>query len=971
MAPSDVAMIQLSTVAGGNEQCLNDIGERVQEKEKARGIGLESLRRIQEILQKDLVMKSHVDVNDWNDNLGFLQEAQKSREILVGVTGETGLGKSSLINALLGYNIVPTSQSEACTAAVCIFGWNDERKKFKASITFKSRETVETELDALKEEMADLAESKKARGDERDPDFDLRWAQVKQHISNIENWSGLSQEQIRNYSPARIIKESKGAYEEVYRSGKGNKSQKTWKNVTAMSQDEFLAMLRPYVDSTKVKGHSTQADKKKYWPLVEQVEIFLKSEVLRNGVKIVDLPGVMDALESRAQVARNYYYRLDKRIIVTPATRAADNKAAADLILSDHDINDLDMDDMLKRDALCIAVTKIDDIDITSAATEFPTEEILDIVSNLQRLEGNEEQLTDDEDDDYDQHASQNWSYRQVTSENGNTKRQKIDGPAGHSHTATDLRFRLRELCIQQRNFELKKDIEEKLFETFKRNKAAKETAESLPAVFPVSSKAYQDLRKHTTSENSMGFRDRQSTGIPDLKKWLNYVSLPQREEWVDSDIHHIQVLLDAADGWIQNDAQSLPKLTGAESSIVNKTILSSTKQVGTSVNTKVRTRLQSNLKSLKPLRDYTLVKAKLSKNSKNGHEIQKSFTNLLREVSGWKSKNPQGSTFNEEKHSPTHWATYRACIRRNGGIFQRPARNGRSKSQIHWMEGIQNAFWRGHGSRWRDQFTRRVPEFRSRIQAAGLNAFRNWITQICEDQTLPEPFLELLKSNAYKLDHLFGKYISEVRGRIAAFQIASRLKKEILYQLFTNEMKPGFRAALNHKGSGSMKKQISEVNKFTDEIGLDMLEKGRNELEGVLVEEIRRLSKDVGSLWSHPKTGCGALIRDEMLRVAGRLSKKEAKHTALQTMSDETRSQIGNVITDWRRQWQSVYVRLPHIELEDCEDEEDNEDDIIKAEDEDDDEENGHGFDDKLQAIKVEPADDRVTGSLVKGFEI
>lgn len=54
----------------------------------------------------------------------------------IAVAGDTGAGKSSIINALLGEtNLIPTSSMRACTAAVTQISWNYEKGlPYRASI---------------------------------------------------------------------------------------------------------------------------------------------------------------------------------------------------------------------------------------------------------------------------------------------------------------------------------------------------------------------------------------------------------------------------------------------------------------------------------------------------------------------------------------------------------------------------------------------------------------------------------------------------------------------------------------------------------------------------------------------------------------------------------------------------------------------------------------------------------------------
>ncbi|OBR03973.1 Tat pathway signal sequence [Colletotrichum higginsianum IMI 349063] len=911
----------------GTATVLTDMAELVDEKEKVRAFGQLQLQHLETVFKSKAVRQFIEGIEDWEDNLKTLKTFQNERQILIGIWGETGLGKSSLINALLGYRIVPTSQSSACTAAVCIFGYNNDTaggNKFRAIITFKSWDTVKTELDALKKEQADLEDMRSLFENDPTSDFSGQYAEVERSIQSIMSWSGLSDAFIRKSSPEQILQNAKSLATDIFPNGKADNTGNHQEHIVAASERAFIRLLRQYVDS------ANKSSAPKYWPLVEKVKAFVDSPILRNGIKLVDLPGTSDAFGFRGEIAHSYQDRLDKVIVVTPATRAADNKAAADFILSENQTTQLDMDGMLKDESICVVVTKIDSMNCDTAETEFPTHDIVEKVDVLAEIEdalAEMEQHGNMVQDDGEDSKNVPLAGRKRANADQATCRAAKKQRLGSGNTDTNgkqermdelqyqrdfIRSELKYLCIQERNKELKRKIKETLLDPSKRINVAEESVVAVSSVYPVSSEAFMELQKTPSID---GFPDVNSTGIPDLKAWLYRISLPYRQEWADADIHHIQVLIDAADGWTQANVTDLPRLSKSEVVSLQVRLDGLMKELGTAITSSVRRKLQQKLSHLEPLRKSSLTKVSLKRNlGKNGKETQMAMKNLRRFLEAWKVKNHWAGTRPSSKEDETHWSTYQACVKRHGGVFKRRARRTQPKAEIHWLGDVDLSFWRGHKDKWRTGFTQKFSTIKKTIHSSGLVAFKKWVESLHDDEGMPESFRELMKANTYKLDHLFDKYMTDVGEQINLFEKDARKERGIVQRYFSSGMRPGFEAAARIRGKQIKERQSQVVQKHVEADGVQMFRNARNALETQLAKLHRGTSKEVGQLWMAPKKGCGGRIRAEMLRVLKRSSISFLMPSAGTMMTDDAKAQIRTIVIRWRTTWHAVHVRLPRF---------------------------------------------------------
>lgn len=206
----------------------------------------------------------------------------------IAVLGETRVGKSTLINALVGEEaLTPMSGDKVCTAVPIEFIYNASRSRpFRAEIEFKSaaetKQLVETLLDDL-----------------------LRYRNIPEDLLDDQDISELNDAngQLQALCPDANIHSILDTLSEAEVPDKArelmsgekfryiNKTLRTW----AKSRDDFYKKTRDFMDQTGG-----------YWLLIKSVQIYTRSKTLSTGAVLVDLPGLRDGNMARTERALEY-----------------------------------------------------------------------------------------------------------------------------------------------------------------------------------------------------------------------------------------------------------------------------------------------------------------------------------------------------------------------------------------------------------------------------------------------------------------------------------------------------------------------------------------------------------------------------------------------------------------------------------------------------------------------------------------
>ncbi|POS69620.1 hypothetical protein DHEL01_v211986 [Diaporthe helianthi] len=301
---------------------LDNIQKLVDETDPSKlDAGVGAALAVLDTLQAPLSDSKQITQQEWLATINKLKQQSNKTRTVVAVVGETGAGKSSLINALLGEDkLLVTSGWRACTAVICEISYNDmddPQKAYRAEIEFVSQESWDHELRLLLE--SELIENNKLSSDKSDSKTEAGCAYEK--IKAV--YPDLTDDMIVHHT-AKSLAERANVVEVLG----------TTRRVECRSASDLCSAVQKYVDS---KEKSTKMGPRKakdmaFWPLIKAVRIFCRAEALSTGLVVVDLPGVADSNAARSAVASKYMAECTAVWVVAPIKRATDNKAAKELM---------------------------------------------------------------------------------------------------------------------------------------------------------------------------------------------------------------------------------------------------------------------------------------------------------------------------------------------------------------------------------------------------------------------------------------------------------------------------------------------------------------------------------------------------------------------------------------------------------------------------------------------------------------
>ncbi|KAK3082167.1 hypothetical protein LTS18_000097 [Coniosporium uncinatum] len=322
------------------------------------------------------------------DELKAIEFPQYPADVRVAVIGNSGVGKSSLINSVLGVDKL-ISTAGKCRAVTMLATehrkpFAEQKKPFAAEIQLSDLDTC---MDAFaahlqtvyryfhpeEEEGKNDSEGEEGESEATNPPSRPKQGSKIQMIKSpaattrpprTPSWQSSQTDRNSRHLHRRMWI-SKDMLSELGKwladTFERYQLQQGVRYFEAHSSSEFVELIKPYTDSLHAKDKYADDDSPVLWPIVRTVKIGLHSQLLEKGIVLVDLPGVSDVNRQRAKATEEHLLVCNYALLVGEIKRILDDVAVHNFLLeaahrkrhkrkavilvttfTDHGINELD-----------------------------------------------------------------------------------------------------------------------------------------------------------------------------------------------------------------------------------------------------------------------------------------------------------------------------------------------------------------------------------------------------------------------------------------------------------------------------------------------------------------------------------------------------------------------------------------------------------------------------------------------------
>ncbi|RSL47210.1 hypothetical protein CEP54_013522 [Fusarium duplospermum] len=458
-----------------------------------------------------------------HDEAGELARFEYPSTRTVGFVGDSGVGKSSLLNSLLDVKgLARTSNSgEACTCVVTEFHYHN-------------RDTLDIEvnlftMDELREQLTGMLQSYRHYHLHGDEINDATERRDKEDSANLarDTFRAMFRGKL-NDEAFLINRPEQDVLETLFQWAARERPSVLITKQSGLSQDACSKALMELASEPPSRNQPAQ------WPYIRSTKVFLNAHILSRGLILVDLPGLRDLNSARAKITERYLLTCNEIFAICNIGRAVTDEGVHQVFelargarLSNVGIVCTRSDDILAEEAVrdwrgqrAKAIKKLMD---AIATDERDAREVQEELADYQGLDGDD--LTEEEREDQ----------RELL------LRQDNIGARKKNHE-----FELKEYLVTTRNSFVTQEL---------RNKYNERVATDEIKIFCVSNKDYWD---HRDKPKTKSVRFLQLSGILQVRKHcISIVANSQRHIATRYIKDQIPAFLAQVDLWVQSGART------------------------------------------------------------------------------------------------------------------------------------------------------------------------------------------------------------------------------------------------------------------------------------------------------------------------------------------------------------------------------------------------------------------------------
>ncbi|KAF4497275.1 GTPase SLIP-GC [Fusarium agapanthi] len=970
-------------------EALGDV-ERLKLKEDALKIAEHGATAVRTTLESTLhqlqqgstarnpVIVGQALIERWLNEHAALRKQHQNLEILIGVEGPTGAGKSSFLDSLLVIpELFPSGHQGAATATIAKVSWNwDDALEhlFRAKITFQSISDIEKMLESVLKDIKALFD-REAPDNNVDPDEEAEAKdtidyRIKYEMAKIKAVWGLDRADLEgkvkrkgkvdSYMPLvqRILEKNPRAHHFL------RQGMIEFKNETL---EDLRAQVKPFMTSKPSKFGSDRMFA--VWPLVKDVHMFVKSDILESGMTLVDLPGCSDSTASRSEIARNYSHLLDVRLVVSPIIRATDENQGQVLMQSGFDEAQMKIRGKYDGHGFGVVLSKTDQLSVDKYITDFLTEhddtEVRDNKKQLKKLKNemtriqkgikgatssikkakseekkaieaykkaakNQNNPARDDPETSRKNieklqervnkASKDVKEKARTREKARARAQKL------SQDIFDVDNWLHQRAIEERNRVVQAQIQED-YDARQRELNRTDHGHHVLPMFPVSTEAFWKLADEPTPVK--GYPTMEATGVPAAQRWLLKATSSKREKHLDNMLSKYHNLMDMMRIYSnENDQDADFCVTHAEVQNalghVHQNIAASLSMLISAETVKID--------ALNPLANRKMAERRFR-------------TESSRIATSWSRSDPS-----DENSGFMPWSTYGAIMKRGGETY---TSKGQRPMTYSWIEDMSSPVLKAICKECYEEMNRKLQHIGNSIAAAFRKGWAPYSKNI--EQVIGQKFpgLELIFSDFITMMSSIERLgIADIKTRVdKLISEASKVTMDAK-DFLKGEFDPIFEAGLLITGRRSYEKRrahnVSSIEYSSDAMCSQMMDCLALKLEEKKREGKAELGRIAGEVI--------ARLKDRLNDLVDSLVDNSPADSGLKEKKLELQKQIRANLHVWEQYWQKQGVTDEDTRQETTNGQGNGDEDVDTDDNEDDEEANYHelvellGDDDEME---------------------